>query len=64
MIEHRRRILLDGVVTEVRLDGDDLLAADGRRVPAAQARHLPPVVQGGGASPPFDQLADLAFLDC
>jgi 5-oxopent-3-ene-1,2,5-tricarboxylate decarboxylase/2-hydroxyhepta-2,4-diene-1,7-dioate isomerase len=40
--EHRRRILLDGVVTEVRLDGDDLVAADGRRVAAAQARHLPP----------------------
>lgn len=43
LTEHRRRILLDGAVTEVRLDGDDLVAADGRRVAAAQARHLPPV---------------------
>jgi 5-oxopent-3-ene-1,2,5-tricarboxylate decarboxylase/2-hydroxyhepta-2,4-diene-1,7-dioate isomerase len=42
LTEHRR-ILLDGVVTEVRLDGGDLVAADGRRVVAAQARHLPPV---------------------
>ena len=30
------------MVTEVRLDGDDLVAADGRRVAATQARHLPP----------------------
>ncbi len=43
LTEHRRRILLDGAVTEVRLDGDDLVAADGRRVAAAEARHLPPV---------------------
>ena len=43
LTEHRRRILLDGAVTEVRLDGDDLVAADGRRVAAARARHLPPV---------------------
>ena len=42
LTDHRRRILLDGVVTEVRLDDDDLVAADGRRVAAAQARHLPP----------------------
>jgi 5-oxopent-3-ene-1,2,5-tricarboxylate decarboxylase/2-hydroxyhepta-2,4-diene-1,7-dioate isomerase len=37
-----RRILLDGVVTEVRAEGDVLIAADGRRVAAAQALHLPP----------------------
>jgi 2-keto-4-pentenoate hydratase/2-oxohepta-3-ene-1,7-dioic acid hydratase in catechol pathway len=42
-ITHRRRILLDGAVTEVRLDGDELVAGDGRRVPAGQAEHLPPV---------------------
>jgi 5-oxopent-3-ene-1,2,5-tricarboxylate decarboxylase/2-hydroxyhepta-2,4-diene-1,7-dioate isomerase len=37
-----RRILLDGVVTEVRAEGDVLLAPDGRRVAADQALHLPP----------------------
>ena len=39
-----RRILLDGAVVEVTRDGDDLAAADGRRVRAADAVHLPPVV--------------------
>ncbi len=39
----RRRILLDGVATAVVRDGDDLMAGDGRRVPAATATHLPPV---------------------
>jgi 5-oxopent-3-ene-1,2,5-tricarboxylate decarboxylase / 2-hydroxyhepta-2,4-diene-1,7-dioate isomerase len=38
-----RRILLDGAAVEVRRDGDDLVAGDGRRVAAAQAVHLPPV---------------------
>jgi 5-oxopent-3-ene-1,2,5-tricarboxylate decarboxylase / 2-hydroxyhepta-2,4-diene-1,7-dioate isomerase len=38
-----RRILLDGAAVEVRRDGDDLEAGDGRRVAAAQAVHLPPV---------------------
>jgi 5-oxopent-3-ene-1,2,5-tricarboxylate decarboxylase / 2-hydroxyhepta-2,4-diene-1,7-dioate isomerase len=38
-----RRILLDGAAIEVRRDGDDLVAGDGRRVGAAQAVHLPPV---------------------
>jgi 5-oxopent-3-ene-1,2,5-tricarboxylate decarboxylase / 2-hydroxyhepta-2,4-diene-1,7-dioate isomerase len=41
-----RRILLDGVAVEVTVergaDGDLLLAGDGRRVPAADAVHLPP----------------------
>lgn len=37
-----RRILLDGVVVEVRCLGDRLEAADGRSVPAASALHLPP----------------------
>ena len=32
-----RRILLDGNVVEVVLDGDTLVAADGRRVEAATA---------------------------
>ncbi len=39
-----RRILLDGSVVEVRRDGDDLIAGDGRRVPVDAAEHLPPVV--------------------
>jgi 5-oxopent-3-ene-1,2,5-tricarboxylate decarboxylase/2-hydroxyhepta-2,4-diene-1,7-dioate isomerase len=42
MPEHRR-ILLDGAVTEVVRDGDELVAPDGRRVAAATAHHLPPV---------------------
>ncbi len=37
-----RRILLDGAVTPVVVDGDDLVAGDGRRVAAAGAVHLPP----------------------
>jgi len=37
-----RRILLEGVATEVRVEGDRLLAADGRSVPAGSAVHLPP----------------------
>ena len=39
-----RRILLDGAVTPVRREGDDLVAGDGRRVAVADAVHLPPVV--------------------
>jgi 5-oxopent-3-ene-1,2,5-tricarboxylate decarboxylase / 2-hydroxyhepta-2,4-diene-1,7-dioate isomerase len=39
-----RRILLDGSCVQVTRDGDDLVAPDGRRVPAATAVHLPPVV--------------------
>ncbi len=38
-----RRILLDGYPTDVVLDGDSLVARDGRRVEARQATHLPPV---------------------
>lgn len=40
--EHRR-ILLDGYPVRVTWDGDALVAADGRRVPASEAVHLPPV---------------------
>ncbi|MCZ0990859.1 fumarylacetoacetate hydrolase family protein [Streptomyces diastatochromogenes] len=39
-----RRILLDGAVFEVIREGDELVAADGRRVKIAEAHHLPPVV--------------------
>jgi 5-oxopent-3-ene-1,2,5-tricarboxylate decarboxylase/2-hydroxyhepta-2,4-diene-1,7-dioate isomerase len=38
-----RRILLDGAALEVRREGEDLVAVDGRRVGAAEAVHLPPV---------------------
>ncbi|MEV8015533.1 fumarylacetoacetate hydrolase family protein [Streptomyces sp. NPDC086554] len=38
-----RRILLDGAAVQVVRDGDELVAADGRRVKAAEAHHLPPV---------------------
>jgi 5-oxopent-3-ene-1,2,5-tricarboxylate decarboxylase/2-hydroxyhepta-2,4-diene-1,7-dioate isomerase len=38
-----RRILLDGYPVEVVLDGDSLVARDGRRVEARAATHLPPV---------------------
>ena len=37
-----RRILLEGVATPVTVDGDELIAGDGRRVAAAAAVHLPP----------------------
>jgi 5-oxopent-3-ene-1,2,5-tricarboxylate decarboxylase/2-hydroxyhepta-2,4-diene-1,7-dioate isomerase len=39
-----RRILLDGAVVQVVRDGGELVAGDGRRVPADTATHLPPVV--------------------
>jgi 5-oxopent-3-ene-1,2,5-tricarboxylate decarboxylase/2-hydroxyhepta-2,4-diene-1,7-dioate isomerase len=39
-----RRILLDGYPTDVVLDGDTLVARDGRRVEARAATHLPPVL--------------------
>ena len=42
-IEETRRILLDGSVIETRLQGDKLIAADGREVAAQDATHLPPV---------------------
>lgn len=38
-----RRILLDGAVVETVREGDELVAADGRRVKTADAHHLPPV---------------------
>lgn len=38
-----RRILLEGVAAPVTVDGEELVAGDGRRVPAATAVHLPPV---------------------
>jgi 2-keto-4-pentenoate hydratase/2-oxohepta-3-ene-1,7-dioic acid hydratase in catechol pathway len=38
-----RRILLDGACVQVRRDGDDLVAGDGRRIQARDALHLPPV---------------------
>jgi 5-oxopent-3-ene-1,2,5-tricarboxylate decarboxylase / 2-hydroxyhepta-2,4-diene-1,7-dioate isomerase len=39
-----RRVLLDGACVQVVVDGDTLVAADGRTVRAADAVHLPPVV--------------------
>jgi 5-oxopent-3-ene-1,2,5-tricarboxylate decarboxylase / 2-hydroxyhepta-2,4-diene-1,7-dioate isomerase len=39
-----RRILLDGAAVQVVRDGDELVAGDGRRVAAADAVHLPPVL--------------------
>ena len=43
MTTEYRRILLDGAAVQVRREGDDLVAGDGRRVAAEQAVHLPPV---------------------
>jgi 5-oxopent-3-ene-1,2,5-tricarboxylate decarboxylase / 2-hydroxyhepta-2,4-diene-1,7-dioate isomerase len=37
-----RRVLLEGAVTPVEVDGEELVAGDGRRVSAADAVHLPP----------------------
>ncbi len=39
----RRRIRLGGVAVSVSVDGPDLVVDDGRRVPASEAIHLPPV---------------------
>ena len=39
-----RRILLGGAVVRAERDGSELVAPDGRRVAAADAVHLPPVV--------------------
>jgi len=39
-----RRILLDGAAVAVRREGDELVAGDGRRIAAADAVHLPPVL--------------------
>ena len=36
-----RRILLDGNAVDVIVDGDDLVAGDGRRTAIADAVHLP-----------------------
>ena len=41
-----RRILLDGVATPVSVDGDELVAGDGRRIREADACYLPPVEPG------------------
>ncbi|WP_439681394.1 fumarylacetoacetate hydrolase family protein [Embleya sp. MST-111070] len=41
-----RRILLDGAVVEVVREGAELVAADGRRIKAADAHHLPPIAPG------------------
>jgi len=38
-----RRILLDGAAVQLRRDGENLVAGDGRRVAASNAVHLPPV---------------------
>ena len=38
-----RRILLGRAIVQARREGDDLVTADGRRVAAADAVHLPPV---------------------
>lgn len=37
-----RRILLDGAAVQVRREGDELVAADGRVVGVDEAQHLPP----------------------
>jgi 5-oxopent-3-ene-1,2,5-tricarboxylate decarboxylase/2-hydroxyhepta-2,4-diene-1,7-dioate isomerase len=38
-----RRVLLDGALVEVRREGEQLVAPDGRRVKPEQVVHLPPV---------------------
>lgn len=43
MTTEYRRILLDGNAVDVTVDGEELVAGDGRRVKIADARHLPPV---------------------
>jgi 5-oxopent-3-ene-1,2,5-tricarboxylate decarboxylase/2-hydroxyhepta-2,4-diene-1,7-dioate isomerase len=43
-VSERRRILLDGVATEMVRHGDTLVAADGREIAVSEAVHLPPSV--------------------
>jgi 5-oxopent-3-ene-1,2,5-tricarboxylate decarboxylase / 2-hydroxyhepta-2,4-diene-1,7-dioate isomerase len=43
-VTERRRILLDGAIVDVRVEGDNLVAGDGRSIPTEQAQHLPPCV--------------------
>ena len=43
-MSERRRILLEGSATTVSVDGDRLIAPDGRSVAEAEAVHLPPAV--------------------
>ena len=43
-LRETRRILLDGNITDVVRDGDQLVAGDGRRVGVQDAVHLAPVV--------------------
>jgi 5-oxopent-3-ene-1,2,5-tricarboxylate decarboxylase/2-hydroxyhepta-2,4-diene-1,7-dioate isomerase len=43
-VRETRRILLAGAAIEVDVEGDELVAHDGRRVKIAEAQHLPPVV--------------------
>jgi 5-oxopent-3-ene-1,2,5-tricarboxylate decarboxylase / 2-hydroxyhepta-2,4-diene-1,7-dioate isomerase len=42
-ISETRRILLEDAAVEVRREGDELLAPDGRRIACDRAVHLPPV---------------------
>lgn len=42
MPEHRR-IDIDGRAVETNVEGEDLVATDGRRIPISEAVHLPPV---------------------
>jgi len=42
-MQEYRRILLDGVITQVRQHGSELHAPDGRRIGVEAAIHLPPV---------------------
>jgi 5-oxopent-3-ene-1,2,5-tricarboxylate decarboxylase / 2-hydroxyhepta-2,4-diene-1,7-dioate isomerase len=43
-VSEYRRVLLDGACVQVVREGEELVAADGRRVAAAGAVHLPPAV--------------------
>jgi 5-oxopent-3-ene-1,2,5-tricarboxylate decarboxylase / 2-hydroxyhepta-2,4-diene-1,7-dioate isomerase len=43
-VTETRRILLDGAILDVRVEGGNLLAGDGRSIPASTAHHLPPCV--------------------
>jgi 5-oxopent-3-ene-1,2,5-tricarboxylate decarboxylase / 2-hydroxyhepta-2,4-diene-1,7-dioate isomerase len=43
-VTERRRILLDSAIVDVRVEGDNLVAGDGRSIPTEQAQHLPPCV--------------------
>src|SRR3970040_863886 len=61
MTEHRR-ILIDGGPLDVRRDGNDLVAADGRRFDVGSADHLPPTEPSKVLAVPLNYEGEIAIV--